>query len=75
MPRTNWKDISRYPLALPPVELASAFQNHVAALHQRITVSVRQNRSLSGLRDTLLPKLLSGELKVLDAEKLIWGVA
>ncbi|GAB4335922.1 MAG: hypothetical protein Kow0089_05900 [Desulfobulbaceae bacterium] len=66
MPRTNWKDMSRYPLALPPVELTSAFQNHVEALHQRIAVSVRQNRRLARLRDTLLPKLLSGELEVPD---------
>jgi len=71
MPRTNWKDMSRYPLALPPVELASAFQNHVAALHQRIAVSVRQNRRLARLRDTLLPKLLSGELEVPDAVKVL----
>ena len=71
MPRTNWKDMSQYPLALPPVELASAFQNHVAALHQRIAVSVRQNRRLARLRDTLLPKLLSGELEVPDAVKVL----
>lgn len=75
MPRTNWKDMSRYPLALPPAELASAFQNHVAALHQRIAVSVRQNRRLARLRDTLLPQLLSGELEVMDAEELMGGIA
>lgn len=64
MPRTNWKDMGRYPLALPPIELAQAFQDYVAPLHQRIGVSVRQNRRLARLRDTLLPKLLSGELEL-----------
>lgn len=64
MPRTNWKDMGRYPVALPPVPLAKAFQEHVAALHQRVGIAVRQNRRLAGLRDTLLPKLLSGELEV-----------
>lgn len=76
MPRTNWKDMARYPLALPPAPLAKAFQDGVAAVHQRIGVAVRQNRSLSGLRDTLLPKLLSGELLgVPSAEATIEEVA
>lgn len=64
MPRTNWQDMGRYPLALPPDHLAKAFQNHVAALHQRIGLAIRQNRRLAGLRDTLLPKLLSGEIEL-----------
>jgi very-short-patch-repair endonuclease/restriction endonuclease S subunit len=68
MPRTNWKDMSRYPLALPPVTLAKAFQEHVASFHQRIILNVRQNRRLAGLRDTLLPKLLSGEIELPAAE-------
>ena len=71
MPRTNWKDMGRYPLALPPDHLAKAFQNHVAALHQRIGLAIRQNRRLAGLRDTLLPKLVSGELKVVDTEAVL----
>ena len=68
MPRTNWKDMGRYPLALPPEPLAKAFQDHVAALHQRIGLAVRQNRRLAGLRDTLLPKLLSGEMEILATD-------
>lgn len=71
MPRTNWKDMGRYPLALPPKPLAKAFQDHVAALHQRIGLAVRQNRRLSGLRDTLLPKLLSGEIELPVAREMV----
>lgn len=67
MPRTNWKDMSRYLLALPPEPLAKAFQQHVATLHKRIGVNVRQNRRLTGLRDTLLPKLMSGEIDIPEA--------
>jgi len=74
MPRTNWKDMSRYPLALPPEPLAKAFQDHVAALHKRIGVNVRQNRRLAGLRDALLPKLLSGEIELPAAEAVTEGV-
>lgn len=75
MPRTNWKDMGRYPLALPPEPLAKAFQDHVAALHQRIGLAVRQNRRLAGLRDTLLPKLLSGEIVLPEAEAIVEEVA
>ena len=71
MPRTNWKDMSRYSLALPPVRLARAFQDHVKALHQRIALNVRQNRRLAALRDTLLPKLLSGELTISAREGML----
>jgi len=75
MPRTNWKDMGRYPLALPSEPLAKAFQDHVAALHQRIGLAVRQNRRLAGLRDTLLPKLLSGEIELPEAEAIAEEVA
>lgn len=64
MPRTNWKDVGRYPLALPPEPLPTAFQDHVAVFHKRICMNVHQNRRLAGLRNTLLPKLLSGEIEV-----------
>lgn len=75
MPRTNWKDMGNYPIALPPEPLAKAFQDHVASIHQRIGLAVRQNRRLAGLRDTLLPKLLSGEIELPEAEKLVEGGA
>lgn len=67
MPRTNWKDMSRYPLALPPVPLVKAFQEHVGAFHNHIILNVRQSRRLAGLRDTLLPKLISGEIDIPQA--------
>jgi len=73
MPRTNWKDMARYPLALPPEPLARAFQGHVASLYDRITLNVRQCRRLASLRDTLLPKLLSGEIELPEAEELVEG--
>jgi len=69
MPRTNWKDMSRYPLALPPLSVAKAFQNHVDDCHRRIMLNVRQNRRLAGLRDALLPKLMSGEIEMPDVEQ------
>ena len=37
----------------------------------RIIANVHQSRTLSALRDTLLPQLISGRLRVPDAEKFL----
>ena len=40
-------------------------------IDQRVEVGETQTRRLAGLRDTLLPKLLSGELEVPEAEAAV----
>ena len=35
----------------------------------------KQSRTLAALRDTLLPKLISGEVRVKDAEKFVGEIA
>lgn len=62
MPRTNWGDISSFKAALPPKPLAAAFTKQIEPMVERITANLHQSRTLATLRDTLLPKLLSGEL-------------
>jgi type I restriction enzyme S subunit len=52
---------------LPPKELMAAFTAKVAPLYAKITANLHQSRTLVTLRDTLLPKLLSGELPIPDA--------
>ena len=37
--------------------------------------SARESRTLAAIRDALLPKLVSGELRVGDAERFVGGVA
>jgi type I restriction enzyme S subunit len=51
-------------VVLPPKELMAAFTDKVAPLYAQITANLHQSRTLATLRDTLLPKLLSGELPV-----------
>ena len=48
----------------PPANLTAAFDRTVAPLLAQIRANLYQSRTLATLRDTLLPKLLSGELKV-----------
>jgi len=51
-------------VVLPSKELMSVFTAKVAPLYSKITANLYQSRTLATLRDTLLPKLLSGELSV-----------
>ena len=47
---------------LAPKEVLQAFDEHVTPLFQRVRANIHQSRTLATLRDTLLPKLLSGEI-------------
>lgn len=58
-------------VVLPPENILSAFLDFVLPLRKQIIHNVRESRTLAALRDTLLPKLLSGELRVKAAEKLV----
>jgi len=71
MPRTSWEDIARYEIPVPPVEVAQAFNQQILPIVEKIHANIFQSRTLAALRDTLLPKLISGELRVRDAERLI----
>ena len=55
---------------LPSPDILDTFEKIVAPLLQGAQVKQRESRTLAALRDTLLPKLISGELRVPDAEKL-----
>jgi type I restriction enzyme, S subunit len=64
MPRTNWQDIARFEIALPPRSLAAAFNKKIRPLTDRIVANIHESRTLAELRDALLPQLLSGKLRV-----------
>jgi type I restriction enzyme, S subunit len=51
-------------VALPPVELVERFSALVQSLKQKIACNEKENVELTNLRDTLLPKLLSGEIEL-----------
>ncbi len=62
--KTNFRPIL---VELPPKELMAAFTEKVAPLYAQITANLQQSRNLAILRDTLLPKLLSGKISVVVA--------
>jgi len=52
----------KYPLVVPDLHIAKAFDRAVSPFFARIQANSQESRTLATLRDTLLPKLLSGEL-------------
>jgi hypothetical protein len=69
MPRTNWNDIARFEVALPPDSLTAEFTNLIRPMIDRIIANIHESRTLAELRDALLPKLLPSELRVPAAEE------
>ncbi|MEF2967391.1 restriction endonuclease subunit S [Paenibacillus sp. M1] len=64
MPRTNWRDMSNYSIVIPPMEIAEKFTTVVRGFVSMMTNNIYENMNLSNIRDTLLPKLMSGEIRI-----------
>lgn len=64
MPRTNWNILSSYKIAKPTLQRIKNFNEIIAPCIDRMTKNISQIRTLTKLRDTLLPKLMSGEVRV-----------
>ena len=75
MPRTNWKTMSGYWVCLPATSAIRAFQNVVQPILNRIITNIHEARSLTTLRDTLLPKLVSGEVRLGEAVERLESAA
>lgn len=71
MPRTNWTDMARFQIVIPPESIAGRFTDTVLPMVQTIQSNIHQSRILATVRDALLPKLLSGEIRVKDAVRFV----
>ena len=69
MPNLNTSILGELPMIVPPPDLQSRFAEIVGPWDERGTIALDQSRTLATLRDTLLPKLLSGELSVPQAKE------
>jgi type I restriction enzyme, S subunit len=58
-------------LVTPAPQIALKFYDFLAPLDSRISANNEASRTLAALRDTLLPKLISGELRIKDAERTV----
>jgi type I restriction enzyme S subunit len=69
--RVPAESLSHFKIARPPERIAKQFGKFVKPLFVRSCIAADENRSLAALRDTLLPKLISGELRVKHVEKFL----
>ncbi|ELA7931520.1 TPA: restriction endonuclease subunit S [Vibrio parahaemolyticus] len=64
------KLLKALPIAKPSKDIVNAFDAIVESLVRKQVANAKQNKELSLLRDTLLPKLLSGEIELGQAQEL-----
>ena len=65
------RDMKRLMVVHPPENILTIFNNSVGPMFDRWYANLFETNTLASLRDTLLPKLISGELRVPDAEKFV----
>ena len=61
-------DIAKLSMIHPPIELIDAFGALVAPMFARSQLLVQQSVELASVRDTLLPRLISGQLRLSEAQ-------
>lgn len=57
-------DLRMLPILLPPQTLVNLFTSRIETIHRQIINNLNQSRMLASIRDNMLPKLLSGEVRV-----------
>jgi type I restriction enzyme S subunit len=67
----NKKALHVLPVVVPPIAKVAAFEEVSWPVLQHLRVTEEESRTLTDLRDTLLPKLISGELRAPEAEVLV----
>ncbi|MDE1964467.1 MAG: restriction endonuclease subunit S [Xanthomonadaceae bacterium] len=75
IPGINQSDVKTLLLVVPPREVLAAFDQAALPMMEGVLERAVGGRSLVQLRDTLLPKLISGELRVTDAERMLQGLS
>lgn len=69
--RVPAESLSHCVVASPPKDVAQLFGLVIQPLFVRVSATSREARTLAALRDTLLPKLISGEYRVQDTERIL----
>lgn len=56
--------LKNFLISLPSTETLSKFQNIIKVIFEKVLATQREIKQLETLRDTLLPKLMNGEIEV-----------
>jgi type I restriction enzyme, S subunit len=74
-PKLNQRNMKQIDFVLASPQVCEAFAEEIQPMFARVRSNSEESQTLANLRDTLLPKLLSGELRVPEAEKQVEEVA
>jgi type I restriction enzyme, S subunit len=66
MPRAEWRDAGSFAIAIPPENEAARHTKVIRTLYQQIRTLIHESRALISVRDALLPKVVSGEIRVAE---------
>ena len=61
--------LGRYLLAVPDLKIASVFAGVIEPVQRSIAANHQSTQTLAALRDTLLPRLISGQLRLPEAKR------
>jgi type I restriction enzyme, S subunit len=75
VPGLNRDNVYRLPVPGSAEDLRTRFDETVSPLRQRMRANSEEGETLAATRDVLLPKLMSGEIRVKDAEKIAEAAA
>ncbi|GAB5491715.1 MAG: hypothetical protein Phog2KO_19300 [Phototrophicaceae bacterium] len=74
IPGINQTTVKGLPALLPSQDIIRSFDKQVSSLISKVFSNCNENRILAELRDTLLPRLISGELRVEDVREFVEDV-
>ena len=71
VPGLNRNNVYRLPVVIPSLSVLAAFDDLVGALRRKVFANGVQAQTLATLRDTLLPRLISGQLRLPEAHAVV----
>jgi type I restriction enzyme S subunit len=75
VPTLNRNHIHSLPYVIPPIDLVSAYEAIALSLHKRARENAKHAETLAAIRDALLPRLISGQLILPEADALLKDAA
>lgn len=67
-PKFNKTDFRNMEINIPPLDVLDNFNKYIEPIYKRYELNIKENERLSELRDTLLPKLMNGEINLDNIE-------
>jgi type I restriction enzyme S subunit len=66
-PKLNQANLCKIPFVMPPLSICKKFETLIELLYKILRVNIEHSRVLSTIRDSMLPKLMSGKIRAKKA--------